>query len=184
MKTVHVMNKPQSDPGFGVRQNFCPMVSVAMLSLFAAMHAAAADPSFSIKPHEVPEACNAKVAQIRVTMNNVKSGGVLNVELYDDPEHFLFKKGRKRKVRVPAAEGPQIVCMNLDRPGTYAVAVYHDRDGDRKLKKHWNLLPREPFGLSNNPDNPDSFPKFSDSAFTTNSRGADIVVNLREAPER
>lgn len=84
-------------------------------------------------------------------MNNVKTEGVLNVELYDDPEHFLFKAGRKRKVRIPAAAGQQIVCMNLEQPGTYAVAVYHDIDGDRKLRKHWNLMPREFFGLSNNP---------------------------------
>ncbi|MBL8498137.1 DUF2141 domain-containing protein [Nitrosomonas sp. JL21] len=184
MKMVHFKNKPPSRQDSGFRRKFCQVASLAMLSLFIAVHADATEPSFNIKPHEVSERCDAKVAQIRVTVNNVKAGGVLNVELYDDPEHFLFKKGRKRKVRVPAAQGQQIVCMNLDRPGTYAVAVYHDRDGDRKLKKQWNLVPSEPFGLSNNPDNPSSFPKFSDSAFTTNSQGADIVVNLREAPER
>ena len=133
-----------------------------------------------IMPHEAPDACNAEVAQIRVTVKNVGSGGVLNVELYDDPDNFLFKKGRKRKVRIPAAEGAQKVCMNLDQPGTYAVAVYHDRDGNRKLKKHWNLLPREPFGLSNNPENSNGFPNFSDSAFITGSLGADIVIDLKQ----
>ena len=133
-----------------------------------------------IMPHEAPDACNAEVAQIRVTVNGVGPGGVLNVELYDDPDNFLFKKGRKRKVRIPAAEGAQKVCMNLDQPGTYAVAVYHDRDGNRKLKKHWNLLPREPFGLSNNPENSNGFPNFSDSAFITGSLGADIVIDLKQ----
>lgn len=136
--------------------------------------------SSSIKPLEAPDTCNANLAQIRVTVNNVGSGGVLNVELYNDPDNFLFKKGRKRKVRIPAAAGQQKVCMNLDQPGTYAVAVYHDKDGDRKLKKHWNLMPREPFGLSNNPENLTGFPSFSDSAFTTGKLGADIVINLRE----
>ncbi len=113
-------------------------------------------------------------------MNNVGAGGVLNVELYDDPEHFLFKAGRKRKVRIPAAEGQQTVCMNLEQPGTYAVAAYHDIDGDRKLKKQWNMLPREPFGLSNNPGQQFGFPKFSDAAFTTGSLGADIVIDLKK----
>ena len=133
-----------------------------------------------IKPHEVPDACDAKVTQVRVTVNGVEPGGILNVELYDDPENFLFKKGRKRKVRIPAAEEQHTVCMNLDQPGTYAVAVYHDKDGNRKLKKHWNLLPREPFGLSNNPEQPIGFPKFSDSAFTTGDLGADIVIDLKQ----
>lgn len=139
-----------------------------------------ASEALRIMPHEAPDACNAEVAQIRVTVNNVGSGGVLNVELYDDPDNFLFKKGRKRKVRIPAAAGVQKVCMNLAQPGTYAVAVYHDKDGDRKLKKHWNLLPREPFGLSNNPKNPEGFPNFSDSAFTTGRLGADIVIDLKQ----
>ncbi|MCE7914265.1 MAG: DUF2141 domain-containing protein [Nitrosomonas sp. PRO4] len=157
------------------------LISTLGLLIFSQIHASEA---LRIMPHEAPDACNAEAAQIRVTVNNVGSGGVLNVELYDDPENFLFKKGRKRKIRIPAAVGQQKVCMNLDQPGTYAVAVYHDRDGDRKLKKRWNLLPREPFGLSNNPENPDGFPQFSDSAFTTGRLGADIVVNLREPDER
>ncbi len=135
---------------------------------------------FKIKPHEVPDACNTEVAQVRVTVNGVGAGGVLNVGLYDDPDNFLFKKGRKRTVRIPAVEGQQKICMNLDQPGTYAVAAYHDRDANRKLKLRWNMLPNEPFGLSNNPENPDGFPKFSDSAFTTGNLGADIVIDLKQ----
>ena len=136
--------------------------------------------AFNIKPHEAPDACNTDIPQIRVTVNDIGPGGVLNVELYDGPEHFLFKEGRKRRVRVPAVEGRQTVCMNLEQPGTYAVAAYHDLDGNRKLKKQWNLMPGEPFGLSNNPEQHFGFPKFSDSAFTTGSPGADIVVDLKQ----
>ncbi len=134
-----------------------------------------------IKPHEVPDQCNANTSQIRVTVNGVGSGGVLNVGLYNnDPDNFLFKKGRKRTVRIPATDERHIVCMNLDQSGTYAVAVYHDKNADRKLKLRWNMMPDEPFGLSNNPENQTAFPKFSDSAFTTGKLGADIVVNLRQ----
>lgn len=134
-----------------------------------------------IKPHEVPDQCNANTSQIRVTVNDVGSGGVLNVGLYNnDPDNFLFKKGRKRTVRIPATDEQHIVCMNLDQSGTYAVAVYHDKNADRKLKLRWNMMPDEPFGLSNNPENQTAFPKFSDSAFTTGKLGADIVVNLRQ----
>jgi len=106
---------------------------------------------------------------------------MLNVGLYNnDPDNFLFKKGRKRTVRIPATDEQHVVCMNLDQPGTYAVAVYHDTNADRKLKLRWNMMPAEPFGLSNNPENQTSFPKFSDSAFTTGNLGANIVVNLRQ----
>lgn len=158
---------------------FAKLALIFTLSLLIFTPAHASE-TLQINPHEAPDACNAELVQIRITVNGVGAGGVLNVELYDDPEHFLFKKGRKRKVRIPAAEGQQKVCMNLDQPGTYAVAVYHDMDGNRKLKKHWNLLPREPFGLSNNPENLNGFPNFSDAAFTTGSLGADIVINLKQ----
>lgn len=133
-----------------------------------------------IRPYEATDTCKADVAQVRVTVNNVGFGGILSVELYHDPKNFLNKKGRTRRIRIPATEASHTVCFNLQKRGTYAVAAYHDRDGNRKLNKRWNLLPKEPFGLSNNPELDYSFPKFSDSAFTTTDLGIDITINLRE----
>jgi uncharacterized protein (DUF2141 family) len=153
--------------------------SLLAFNLLIAFQAYASQP-LKIKPHEAPDACDANKAQIRVTVNGVDAGGILNVGLYNDPDNFLFKKGRKRTVRIPAIEKQHTVCMNLEQPGTYAVAAYHDLDANRKLKIHWNMIPDEPFGLSNNPEPKDSFPKFSDSAFTTDKLGADIVINLRQ----
>src|SRR5690349_17005814 len=99
MKTMPLKINFLFSPGF-----VKPILILALnLLFFTQTHAAEA---LKIKPHEVPDACDAEVAQVRVTVNGVGSGGVLNVELYDDPENFLFKKGRKRKVRIPVvAEG-------------------------------------------------------------------------------
>ena len=163
------------------KRSIRPLLILALV-FFAAMPSQSAE-IISIQPQDAPDACSARSAQVRVTVTNVKSGGALNIELYDDPDNFLFKKGRKRKVRVPAIAGQQTACINLAQPGTYAVAVYQDMDGDRKLKKNWNLLPLEPFGLSNNPEQYTGFPKFSDSAFTTGKLGADIVINLQPPPK-
>lgn len=154
------------------------ILSISLFIVFPA-HSHAAEPA-AIKPHEQPDACNPDIPQIRVTVNGVKSGGVLNVELYHDPDYFLFKKGRSRKVRTPAIKGQQKVCMNLIQSGTYAVAAYQDIDGNRKLRKQWNQLPLEPFGLSNNPVQRFGFPRFSDSAFTTGRSGADITIDLKQ----
>jgi len=133
-----------------------------------------------IRSHEAADECNAEISQIRVTVNGVSYGGILTVGLYDDPHHFLVKQGRKRHIRIPATEEQHIVCINLDNHGTYAVAAYHDLDADRKLKRRWNMLPGEPFGLSNNPQPVMGLPKFSDSAFTTRGLGADITINLNQ----
>ncbi len=146
-----------------------------ILLLAAPIHAAQ---QLDIRPYEAPDECNTEVKQVRVTVNGVSFGGILTVGLYDDPNHFLFKQGRKQRIRVPATDGHHIVCFNLDQHGTYAVAAYHDIDANRKLKRRWNLLPGEPFGLSNNPEQYMGFPKFSDSAFTTEGMGVDISIDL------
>lgn len=133
-----------------------------------------------IRPHEAADECNAEISQIRVTVNGVAYGGMLTIGLYDDPHHFLVKQGRKRHIRIPATDEQHVVCIDLDKHGTYAVAAYHDQDADRKLKRRWNMLPGEPFGLSNNPQPVMGLPKFSDSAFTTKGLGADITINLNQ----
>jgi len=103
----------------------------------------------------------------------------LTLELYNDPDHFLSKKGRVKRVRVPAGTGSQNVCMTYDELGTYAVAGYHDIDGNRKLKKNIIKVPREPFALSNNPKiKALRFPKFSESAFELVEGGANITLEL------
>ena len=158
---------------------FVKLILILAMNLLILAQANASG-SFNIYPHEHPDACNRDIPQIRITVNGVTSGGVLNVELYDNPDYFLFKKGRLRKVRAPALGPQQKVCMNLAQPGTYAVAVYQDLDGNRKLKKQWNQLPLEPFGLSNNPEQRFGFPRFRDSAFTTGRLGADIAIDLKQ----
>ena len=158
---------------------FVKLILILAMNLLILAQANASG-SFNINPHEQPDVCNPNIPQIRVTVSGVGVGGVLNVELYDNPDYFLFKKGRLRKTRTPAIQGKQKVCMNLAQPGTYAVAVYQDMDGNRKLKKQWNQLPLEPFGLSNNPEQRFGFPKFSDSAFTTGRFGADITIDLKQ----
>lgn len=173
------MKTAQPNIDFPFSKGFARLTLIFMLSLLIFKQASASE-SLNIKPNEMPDVCNADRAQVRVTVNGVGSGGVLNVGLYDDSEHFLFKKGRKRTVRIPAAEGQQKVCIDLEQPGTYAVAAYHDIDANRKLKMRWNMLPGEPFGLSNNPEQHIGFPKFSKSAFTTSSLGADIVIDLKQ----
>ena len=132
-----------------------------------------------IRPYEAADFCNSDIPQIRVTVNGVSSGGILSVELYHDPENFLNKNGRTKRIRIPATAERHVVCFNLDKPGTYAVAAYHDIDGNRKLNKKWNMMPEEPFGLSNNPELRLGFPAFSDAAFTTGDFGADIIINLQ-----
>lgn len=125
------------------------------------------------------DTCDATAQQIRVTINNVSQLGIMKLELYAEKDGFLNKKGRLRSIRVPAEDAPQMMCINVDAPGTYAVAGYHDEDADRKLDKRWDFTPDEPYGLSNNPEiKKRRIPKFEEAAFTVSETGADITINL------
>ncbi len=151
----------------------------SILILFVSSVVNAEEP-LDIRPYEAADQCAVDLAQIRVTVDNVGSGGILSVELYNDPKNFLNKKGRLRRIRIPATDEQHKVCFTIEEQGTFALAAYHDVDGNRKLKKRWNMTPKEPFGLSNNPKLKMGFPKFSKSAFTTDELGADITIKLQD----
>lgn len=124
------------------------------------------------------DACVPGALQIRVTVHNITPEGLIKLELFGE-RNFMKSKGKLRRIRVPAEEGPQRACINLPTPGRYAVVGYHDKNGDRKLKKAWNFKPLEPYGLSNNPEiRALRLPKFSETSFDVPLEGIDIDINF------
>jgi len=122
--------------------------------------------------------CVPGALQIRVTVHNVYEKGILKLELFGERK-FLKKEGKLRRIRVPAENEKQLVCINLPTPGEYAVVGYHDIDGDRRLKKSWNFTPKEPYGLSNNPEiKALRLPKFSETSLAVPMEGVDIDIHL------
>ncbi|MBD2531729.1 DUF2141 domain-containing protein [Nostoc flagelliforme FACHB-838] len=63
------------------------------------------------------------------------------------------------------------------KPGTYAVAVVDDQNGDRKLNKDFFGIPKEGFGISKNPtvSIQTGTPKFRDASFVVNKN---TTVNI------
>lgn len=77
-------------------------------------------------------------------------------------------------------EGGRAVCRFDGVPADrYAAAVFHDEDGDRKLRKVLGL-PREGYGFSNDAK-PGSFgpPKFAAAAFDFDGKWKRITVRIR-----
>lgn len=137
--------------------------------------------ALDLRAGDAADTCDTSVPQIRVTVNGIEGYGILLVEVYgDNARHFLSSEGRLRRVRVAAEDGPQTVCIGVDGAGTYAVASYHDQDGDRQLDKKWNRLPKEPFALSNDPKLKLRKPRLSEAAFVAGELGADIEITLRD----
>ncbi|MEM0985261.1 MAG: DUF2141 domain-containing protein [Pseudomonadota bacterium] len=151
-------------------------LSAVILGVVAATPAVA---ELDIRAHERAAICESGSGQIEVTVDGVAAGGILAVELYRPSERdFLKKASRIHRIRVPARDAPQTVCFEAQPAGRYAVAAYHDVNGNRDLDQKWNRMPKEPFGLSTNPKLKLQVPDFEDAAFDVPENGRSITIAL------
>ena len=130
----------------------------------------------------VPECTGpASSTRLLVGVENVKSSrGLIAVTLYtDERRRFLAKRGSLYVGRVPARQGRTEVCIHVPRPGTYALAVYHDADADRSFDRTRLGLPSEGFGFSNNPPTFLGMPNFTRVRLSVPRSGTRTVVNLK-----
>lgn len=135
----------------------------AVIAVAAALTASLA-PAAEAQPAAPPAGCLGPASEtwINVVVEGVRSGsGLVTVTVYaDNPRKFLVKKGSLHVARFAAQEGTTRTCVFVPKPGIYALAVYHDEDGSRKLTRNGLGLPSEGFGFSNNPSTFAGLPSF------------------------
>ena len=108
------------------------------------------------------------------------SSGLIAVTLYeDDSSRFLARRGSLYVGRVPAQAPSTRVCIHLPRPGTYALAVYHDADANRSFNRTGVGLPAEAFGFSNNPPTLFGLPRFSSVRIAVPRTNMQTTIRLR-----
>lgn len=121
------------------------------------------------------ESCTGAPSDTRLYVNvsNVRNAnGLIAVTLYADiRKKFLAKRGSLYVGRVPAVAGTTRVCIHLPAPGTYALAVYHDQDANRKLNRSGLGLPKEAYGFSNNASTLFGLPSFGSVRFVARNNG-------------
>jgi len=112
-------------------------------------------------PAPSPEASGDLVLQIE---NISCTDGALMIAIFARPTDFL-KKGREYwRRRIEAFTNGRHRLEIADLPhGQYAIAVYHDLNGNGKLDKNLIGIPSEPYAFSNNPRAKWKRPDFLDS---------------------
>jgi len=99
-----------------------------------------------------------------IIINNVEhSKGYIDVKIYDNKNSFLKEELAKEAVRKRATKGETIVPLSKIHEGQIAIVVYHDEDGDGKMKTGLFWRPKEGYAFSNN-YKPKGPPKFSKTA--------------------
>ena len=95
----------------------------------------------------------------------------------DNARRFLAKGGKLLRVRVPARAPTTRACFNL-RPGVYAVAQYHDENGDRDFNRTL-ITPKEGFGFSNDAPTSVGLPKLAAARFPLPASGRILRMQMR-----
>jgi uncharacterized protein (DUF2141 family) len=103
--------------------------------------------------------------------NTVPGNGDLMVGVYNDEGSYPDTYFRGEKVIV--TDGVMIITITSLPKGTYAVAVYQDKNGNEKLDKILGI-PTEKYGLSNNT----MMPNYRKNSFDF-SNDMTITIRLR-----
>ena len=123
--------------------------------------------------------------EIGVTVNNVRrEKGFIVADLHDDViENFLDSEKVVLRIRATPTKGQTKFCIPLTKPGDYAVAFYHDKNGNKKFDKNFLRIPSESFGISNNPKFGLRAPDYEEAAFNVPENGTQIDIRLFKASD-
>lgn len=129
-------------------------------------------------PVALPAAA-AAAAELRVRVEDVRSkSGQVRAALYDAPLLFPGEEGRFLEVAGPAAKGAVELVFTDVPPGTYAIAVFHDANGNGALDHNLYGVATEGYGFGNDAFTLLGAPDFADAAVTVTEPGGTTVVSL------
>ena len=112
-----------------------------------------------------------------VIITNVEHDeGYIDIKIYDSKDTFLNEDEAFEAVRKKANKGKVAVPLSKIHEGRIAIVVYHDEDGDGKLKTGLFWRPKEGFAFSNN-YNPKGPPKFKKAAIML-EHGVRVEIEL------
>jgi uncharacterized protein (DUF2141 family) len=105
--------------------------------------------------------------------------GAVHYAVYDSPAHFPSYDGRIAKGKVVAEGRAAVARIRRLRPGTYAVAVYHDENGNGSFDQGFLGIPLEDYGFSNNAKGFFSAPSFDAASIRVHEPATEITVDLQ-----
>jgi uncharacterized protein (DUF2141 family) len=124
-----------------------------------------------------------KDSQTLLNLNvvNIKANkGIIQVLIFKSQDGFPEDIDKAVKsLSIPVKNFSASVVIEDLSPGKYAVSLFHDEDGDGKLKKNSVGLPIERYGFSNNPTLFFGPPSFSKCAFSVGSSPVLIEISLK-----
>lgn len=108
-----------------------------------------------------------------------ESTGEIGVLLFDHATGFPGDSASSIRHRVVPARTGKVALYFEDLPfGTYAVAVIHDLNGNRRVDTNLLGIPKEGYGFSNNARSLFRAPRFHEAAFAHQGAVAKVQVEM------
>jgi uncharacterized protein (DUF2141 family) len=119
----------------------------------------------------------AQAAELAIRIDNVESNdGQIMVALYD---RAGYMKQPLQTAAVEAVAGTTMVQFKDLAPGDYAVAVYHDANGNGRLDRNRMGMPVEMSGFSNDAQGFMGPPSFEAARLSLADASRAVTVNMR-----
>ena len=113
---------------------------------------------------KIPESSSGEIV-VQVS-NLVKGKGSINVALYNNEDDFTDVPYKTQIQSIQVGQSGASVTFTDIKPGTYAIALYQDVNGNGKIDTNFFGIPKEPYGFSNNYRPTVTSPSFEKSKFT------------------
>ena len=126
---------------------------------------------YAIKPQ-------AQTLQIQINKIKSDKGNIL-VSVYNNAKGFPYDGASCILMfSMRAAQGSVSITTKELTPGKYAIALFHDVDGNQKLTTNMLGIPKEGYAFSNDASNFFGVPSFKDASFQF-TRDTSIVINMK-----
>lgn len=121
----------------------------------------------------------ASAATLEVTVVGIDGNkGDVHIALYDNPDTFPNSDGMRTETRVEITAGKAEVRFADLMPGRYALAVYHDANGNHDFDQGLLGIPLEDYGFSNNAAVFFGPPSFDEAAIQVSEPVSRTEINL------
>ncbi|HZH07693.1 MAG TPA: DUF2141 domain-containing protein [Lautropia sp.] len=118
-------------------------------------------------------------ADLDLKVENVKgTSGHLRVAVYGSSADY--RKTPVKAIKAAAVSDPVSIRIAGLEAGDYAIALFHDRNGNEKLDSNLMGIPTEPYGFSGSTRNLMGPAKWEQARFTVAPEGGTITVRLSD----
>lgn len=125
-------------------------------------------------------ASSVRQAPLQIVIDAVRSAnGSVHIAIWDTAEDFTHSDKALFKMDLPAQEGQVVFEVPDLPPGHYALASYHDENGNGHFDRTWIGLPNEGLAFSNGAWISLGPPTFNAAAVEIDEATEAVRLNLR-----